>query len=86
MIEFNRHPAAGTPAIGEYWQGQGGIYAGIMPDYAGTSSYHLSPMNFLVPSGTGPAPKTPLKTRGAPISTGWKCGTCSSPWQAKLAR
>lgn len=41
MTEFNRHPVAGTPAVGEYWQGQGGIYAGIMPDYAGTSPYHL---------------------------------------------
>lgn len=41
MIEFARHPVAGTPAVGEYWAGQGGIYAGIMPDYAGTSPYHL---------------------------------------------
>ena len=41
MIEFARHPVAGTPSVGEYWQGQGGIYAGIMPDYEGTSPYHL---------------------------------------------
>lgn len=41
MIEFARHPVAGTPGVGEYWQGQGGIYAGIMPDYVGTSPYHL---------------------------------------------
>lgn len=41
MIEFARHPVAGTPRIGEYWDGQGGIYAGVMPDYQGTSPYHL---------------------------------------------
>ncbi|RDU95462.1 DUF1566 domain-containing protein [Trinickia dinghuensis] len=41
MIEFARHPVAGTPRVGEYWEGQGGIYAGIMPDYTGTSPYHL---------------------------------------------
>ena len=41
MIEFARHPVAGTPSVGEYWEGQGGIYAGIMPDYEGTSPYHL---------------------------------------------
>lgn len=41
MIEFAQHPVAGTPRVGEYWQGQGGIYAGIMPDYQGTSPYHL---------------------------------------------
>lgn len=41
MIEFARHPIAGTPHVGEYWEGQGGIYAGIMPDYEGTSPYHL---------------------------------------------
>lgn len=41
MIEFARHPVAGTPNVGEYWQGQGGIYAGIMPDYKGHSPHHL---------------------------------------------
>ncbi len=41
MIEFARHPVAGTPRVGEYWPGQGGIYAGVMPDYVGTSPYHL---------------------------------------------
>lgn len=28
-------PLAAAPAVGEYWPGQGGIYAGIMPDYIG---------------------------------------------------
>ncbi|MGG1946008.1 hypothetical protein AB1286_14495 [Trinickia sp. NRRL B-1857] len=41
MIEFARHTLAAPPAVGEYWEGQGGIYAGIMPDYVGTSPYHL---------------------------------------------
>lgn len=41
MIEFERHPIAGAPRVGEYWAGQGGIYAGIMPDYEGTRPYHL---------------------------------------------
>lgn len=41
MVEFTQHPVTGTPAVGEYWEGQGGIYAGIMPDYTGTSPYHL---------------------------------------------
>lgn len=41
MIEFAHHPVAGTPRVGEYWPGQGGIYAGIMPDYEGRSPYHL---------------------------------------------
>jgi hypothetical protein len=41
MIEFARHTLAPVPTVGEYWQGQGGIYAGIMPDYIGTSPYHL---------------------------------------------
>jgi hypothetical protein len=29
------------PAIGEYWPGQGGIYAGIMPDFVGHDPRHL---------------------------------------------
>ena len=29
------------PAIGEYWPGQGGIYAGVMPDYVGHEPKHL---------------------------------------------
>jgi hypothetical protein len=29
------------PAIGEYWPGQGGIYAGIMPDFVGHNPQHL---------------------------------------------
>lgn len=41
MIEFARHTLDSVPAVGEYWEGQGGIYAGIMPDYTGTSPYHL---------------------------------------------
>jgi hypothetical protein len=30
-----------APNVGEYWVGQGGIYAGIMPDYVGHSPQHL---------------------------------------------
>ncbi|WP_206950988.1 hypothetical protein [Trinickia acidisoli] len=42
MIEGNTHPAAiNVPAIGDYWAGQGGVYAGIMPDYVGSRPYHL---------------------------------------------
>ncbi|PMS20851.1 DUF1566 domain-containing protein [Trinickia dabaoshanensis] len=26
---------ADAPALGEYWQGQGGLYAGVLPDYEG---------------------------------------------------
>jgi hypothetical protein len=26
---------ADAPPLGEYWQGQGGLYAGVMPDYEG---------------------------------------------------
>jgi hypothetical protein len=29
------------PAIGSYWPGQGGIYAGVMPDYVGHNPQHL---------------------------------------------
>jgi hypothetical protein len=32
---------ADAPPIGQYWQGQGGIYAGIMPDYVGHQPKHL---------------------------------------------
>ncbi|WP_116135357.1 DUF1566 domain-containing protein [Trinickia diaoshuihuensis] len=32
---------ADAPAIGQYWEGQGGIYAGIMPDYEGTEPRFL---------------------------------------------
>ncbi|HWX10481.1 MAG TPA: hypothetical protein VNZ04_00550 [Trinickia sp.] len=32
---------ADAPPIGQYWQGQGGIYAGIMPDYVGHEPKHL---------------------------------------------
>ncbi|MGG1946007.1 hypothetical protein AB1286_14490 [Trinickia sp. NRRL B-1857] len=32
---------ADAPAIGQYWKGQGGIYAGIMPDYEGTQPRFL---------------------------------------------
>jgi hypothetical protein len=32
---------ADAPAIGQYWEGQGGIYAGIMPDYEGTQPRFL---------------------------------------------
>jgi len=41
MIQFAQHPVAGTPRVGEYWPGQGGIYGGIMPDYDGHAPYHL---------------------------------------------
>jgi hypothetical protein len=41
MIAFPQHPATGMPRIGEYWPGQGGIYAGIMPDYVGTQPRFL---------------------------------------------
>jgi len=41
MIAFAQHPLTGTPALGEYWPGQGGIYAGIMPDYVGTQPRFL---------------------------------------------
>lgn len=30
-----------VPAIGTYWEGQGGIYAGVMPARGTESSYHL---------------------------------------------
>lgn len=30
-----------APKIGEYWRGQGGIYAGIMPDYVGAEPRFL---------------------------------------------
>lgn len=33
--------ATRAPAVGEYWPGQGGIYAGVMPDYVGTEPKHL---------------------------------------------
>jgi len=32
---------ADAPAVGQYWVGQGGIYAGIMPDYEGTQPRFL---------------------------------------------
>ncbi|CAN7197786.1 DUF1566 domain-containing protein [Trinickia sp. LjRoot230] len=38
------NPSAGNltaPNIGEYWVGQGGIYAGVMPDYSGHEPKHL---------------------------------------------
>ncbi|MGH8433685.1 MAG: DUF1566 domain-containing protein [Pseudomonas sp.] len=31
----------GAPAIGQYWHGQGGIYAGMVRGEDGTSDYHL---------------------------------------------
>ena len=36
-----RLTVADAPAVGQYWEGQGGIYAGIMPDYAGTQPRFL---------------------------------------------
>lgn len=32
---------AEAPQIGQYWEGQGGFYAGIMPDYMGTQPRFL---------------------------------------------
>lgn len=29
------------PAVGELWHGQGGIYAGIMPEHNGAPAYHM---------------------------------------------
>lgn len=33
--------ASDVPAIGDYWPDQGGVYAGIMPDYVGNRPYYL---------------------------------------------
>lgn len=42
MIQFARHISAmPVPEIGDYWRGEGGLYAGIMPDYAGNRPYYL---------------------------------------------
>lgn len=43
MIETTtqRLTLADAPPIGGYWEGQGGIYAGIVPDYAGTQPRFL---------------------------------------------
>jgi hypothetical protein len=40
-LNVPRVAPADAPAIGQYWEGQGGIYAGIMPDYVGTEPKHL---------------------------------------------
>lgn len=40
-ITPSRLTPADAPNIGEYWRGQGGIYAGIMPDYVGTEPRFL---------------------------------------------
>lgn len=32
---------ADAPKVGEYWEGQGGFYAGIIPDYVGTQPRFL---------------------------------------------
>lgn len=34
-------PAASLPNIGEYWRGQGGVYAGMMRGQDGQPDYHL---------------------------------------------
>lgn len=36
-----RVTVADAPQVGQYWEGQGGIYAGIMPDYTGTQPRFL---------------------------------------------
>jgi hypothetical protein len=38
---MNKAQSIQPPAIGEVWPGQGGIYAGVMPERATESSYHL---------------------------------------------
>jgi hypothetical protein len=40
-LNVPRIAPADAPPIGQYWEGQGGIYAGIMPDYVGTEPRHL---------------------------------------------
>lgn len=35
------HTLAEAPQIAQYWEGQGGFYAGIMPDYIGTQPRFL---------------------------------------------
>jgi hypothetical protein len=37
----SRFKPSDAPPVGEYWKGQGGIYAGIMPDYVGTEPRFL---------------------------------------------
>lgn len=57
-----------APAIGQYWEGQGGLYAGIMPDYVGHEPKHLI---FSVDEavdiewGTGYSPEATSRTDGA---------------------
>jgi hypothetical protein len=36
-----RLTVADAPAVGQYWEGQGGIFAGIVPDYVGTQPRFL---------------------------------------------
>jgi len=40
-IELEVFGSNSTPAIGEYWSGQGGIYAGLMRGENGAPDYHL---------------------------------------------
>jgi hypothetical protein len=40
-LNVPRIAPADAPPIGQYWEGQGGVYAGIMPDYVGTQPKHL---------------------------------------------
>lgn len=43
MIEMTTRglTLADAPQIGQYWEGQGGVYAGIVPDYVGTQPRFL---------------------------------------------
>jgi hypothetical protein len=34
-------PVAGIPAVGEYWEGQGGVYAGFVRGENGAAGWHL---------------------------------------------
>ena len=45
-IELEVFASNNTPSIGEYWSGQGGIYAGLMRGENGAPDYHL-----IVPAG-----------------------------------
>lgn len=41
MSEVIESTAFKVPQLGEYWEGQGGIYAGVMPAESGRRAYHL---------------------------------------------
>lgn len=41
MSDVMEKAALKVPQLGEYWEGQGGIYAGLMPGENGQRPYHL---------------------------------------------